>query len=322
MFDCFFEHTCYLEETSQNGKFQRIESIRPDRSHLKGNDPYYQDVVSFRIPRSTPAGFKLGYERSYPGYTIKDRCENTLILNYVISGSGTLNGISFGKGQFFFQPPRWKHTLVSDSESPWESIWIMLRGSLVSPFLKKFQEAGENRIFSYKNEKDILSLAKFYLYECTFGCDLDLFVDGITRQFLSYIEFPQKSEATLLKRQEKIPSKIQKLLAPAFSYVQDELAFATVEEAAARVHLERKYFSRIFLKYMGITPSEYISNCRLQYVCMLLSESSLSIGEISEVAGYMHRNGLNLAFKKNYGMSPMEYRKIHTSQKKEQELNS
>ena len=60
---------------------------------------------------------------------------------------------------------------------------------------------------------------------------------------------------------------------------------------------------------MGMTPFEYITDCRMEWAKNALIHSNLSIEEIMEAIGYDHRNGFTIAFKKKYGDPPASYRR-------------
>ena len=70
-----------------------------------------------------------------------------------------------------------------------------------------------------------------------------------------------------------------------------------------------KYFSRIFTEATGMTPQEYITDCRMEWAKNSLIYSNLSISKIMDSVGYSHRNGFTTAFKKKFGCAPSEYRK-------------
>ena len=53
---------------------------------------------------------------------------------------------------------------------------------------------------------------------------------------------------------------------------------------------------------------EYITRKRLAFAVKLLSESELSVDEISEAAGFSDRSGFYHAFSKYIGGAPSDYR--------------
>jgi YesN/AraC family two-component response regulator len=65
----------------------------------------------------------------------------------------------------------------------------------------------------------------------------------------------------------------------------------------------------LFQKYMGVPPVEYIISIRISRACELLTQTDLTIREISESVGYSDQLYFSRIFKKRQGMSPNEYRK-------------
>jgi two-component system response regulator YesN len=59
---------------------------------------------------------------------------------------------------------------------------------------------------------------------------------------------------------------------------------------------------------MGITFQNYVINLRLEQGKKLLSETNLSISEISEKIGYFSVSHFTKQFKKEYGVTPNVYR--------------
>lgn len=82
----------------------------------------------------------------------------------------------------------------------------------------------------------------------------------------------------------------------------------TVFTLAEQFHVARNYFSRLFKKEMGEGCNEYITRKRIEKAKHLLTVSRLKTYEVAEQVGYNDTNYFSLAFKKNTGMSPTEFR--------------
>lgn len=70
-----------------------------------------------------------------------------------------------------------------------------------------------------------------------------------------------------------------------------------------------KHLRNIFKKNMGISPKQYVLNMKMKQACNMLSESSISIEELSYNLGFSSPYHFSNAFKKLIGISPSEYRK-------------
>lgn len=103
------------------------------------------------------------------------------------------------------------------------------------------------------------------------------------------------------------------LITTAKRYIKENLENElTVSNIAAMLFLNPNYFSRLFKKVMGEGCNEYIVRKRMERAKSLLESTQEKTGRIARIVGYHDTNYFSLAFKKNTGMSPTEYReKIH-----------
>jgi two-component system response regulator YesN len=83
----------------------------------------------------------------------------------------------------------------------------------------------------------------------------------------------------------------------------------TLENIAARVHMNPYYFSSFFKKHTNINFKKYLTKHRMKKALSLLLNSNLLIYEIAEKVGYQNVRQFSDMFKKYYGKSPNEYRK-------------
>lgn len=95
-----------------------------------------------------------------------------------------------------------------------------------------------------------------------------------------------------------------------FEYIEKHyMENINVTQAAAIVHANPDYLSRILKKEYGLPFSQILTNYRLEKSCSLLSDPSLSISEISLLAGFSDFRYFGQVFKARYKMTPREYRK-------------
>ena len=83
----------------------------------------------------------------------------------------------------------------------------------------------------------------------------------------------------------------------------------TVSEAAAYVFLSQGYFTRAFRDETGISPMNYLMKKRIAKACALLQNNEIKVSAISLQSGFSSPQRFNVAFRKQMGMTPMEYRK-------------
>ncbi len=95
------------------------------------------------------------------------------------------------------------------------------------------------------------------------------------------------------------------------SYVDENLSRdISLETAADFAGVSSFYLSKLFKEEKGETFINFISDKRLEKSRQLLSETNLSIKEITAEVGYNDQNYFSRIFKSKYGLSPKEYRKV------------
>lgn len=83
----------------------------------------------------------------------------------------------------------------------------------------------------------------------------------------------------------------------------------SVEQYAESLHISTNWFIRNFKQYMKISPAQYILSLRMVNAQSLLENIDYNIGEIAEIVGYENQLYFSRVFKKEYGVSPAQYRK-------------
>lgn len=91
------------------------------------------------------------------------------------------------------------------------------------------------------------------------------------------------------------------------SYVESNLATATLEGAAASIGFTQGYVSRIFHQYSGTTFSDYLAIQRMAMAAQMLSGPYPSLKDVAYWVGYYSVKSFTKAFVRHYGMTPAEY---------------
>lgn len=100
-----------------------------------------------------------------------------------------------------------------------------------------------------------------------------------------------------------------KAIGKLFDYMEKHYAEEiTLYTAAEYVHMNHIYVSRLFKKEIGKTFLDVLTTIRLQKACELLADNDNKIYEIAEKVGIYDSGYFSQVFKKNYDMTPSEYR--------------
>lgn len=77
-----------------------------------------------------------------------------------------------------------------------------------------------------------------------------------------------------------------------------------LREITRRVGLPLWRMRRLFLKYLGRTPSEYYLDLRLEQARNLLRNSHFQVGDIAGRCGFYNHETFSRAYRRRYGMAP------------------
>ena len=86
-----------------------------------------------------------------------------------------------------------------------------------------------------------------------------------------------------------------------------------IGELAKFTGYSREHLGREFRKYTGQILESYITESRINYSLSLLSDTDFSIAYIVNELGYKSQNSFTNNFRKQFGITPINWRKNHSS---------
>ena len=86
----------------------------------------------------------------------------------------------------------------------------------------------------------------------------------------------------------------------------------TVEEMADEVHLSPNYLRKKFKEETGMTILEYLTEERMRKACELLRDPAYKVKDVAVAVGYENISYFTQLFAKKFGVTPNEYRKVHS----------
>ena len=88
-------------------------------------------------------------------------------------------------------------------------------------------------------------------------------------------------------------------------HLHDNIEMKTLSEVA---HRSPNYISDLFAKELGVRPTEFIRDRKLEYAKAILDTTDLSISAISDLLSFSGTSRFINYFKKKYGVTPLGYR--------------
>jgi transcriptional regulator GlxA family with amidase domain len=108
------------------------------------------------------------------------------------------------------------------------------------------------------------------------------------------------------------PRMLQRVL----DYLEGHLECgASLQELASVAGLSTSQFVRAFKQSLGVTPHDYLLQCRVRRAQELLARTDMSISEIARCCGFADQSHCTRRFQERMGVTPRKYRaSIYTDQ--------
>ncbi len=240
---------------------------------------------------------RCGWHQRKPGGFWGPSVHTYYNLHYVLSGKGeyTYNGktVKIEKHGLFLIKPDTVIKQQADLNDPWLYSWIAFEGSAAEQLMQM----------------------------CGFSDDLVMYCPDLYSLFEYFKHLPVGSEVNAVYLNAKLYTVIDRLMSSnkhnnyenpvsqycikAADYIQANYSsHITIDGIARNLGIDRRYFSRIFAKYIGISPQKYLVDYRLEKAKTLLMTGAYSVGEVAASVGYDDIFAFSKIFKKKYGIPP------------------
>lgn len=114
-----------------------------------------------------------------------------------------------------------------------------------------------------------------------------------------------------------LESKSLPMVEKACVYIRTHYTDAEMTQTriAESLSVSPSYLSGIFKKTMGVSMVQYLTMVRMEQARELLQESDADVKDIGEMVGYHDEYYFSRCFKKQYGLSPIQVRKLSDSRR-------
>lgn len=250
---------------------------------------------------------RAGYNIAKPNYCNGPRQTPYCGLHFIREGKVQLfyggQNIILSEGDIFCKFPNTIYTYkMVPSDKSLRMAWITFDGLQAKQILTMigFSEGTPYLIGSF--DKDIEMVLQQIYQRCR---------GNSRKQLMTMYSLMYRIFSKLLPDQEHEPKQTQN------DWVRQSLDFInayytdkiTVEDVAKYVQLHRTHLSKIFTKQVGVPPSKYIIQVRLDQGKKLLLEGELTVTEVALSVGYPDIYSFTRAFTREFGVSPNTMRK-------------
>lgn len=148
-----------------------------------------------------------------------------------------------------------------------------------------------------------------------FGVNYNLFVEIYKFKDLRKVREWIKSICIKIRSyisQERQDS-CKQIVSDAVEYLKENYSDSeiTIDKVCKMLHISPAYFSSLFKKETKLTFVNYLTHIRMEAAKELLRSTNLKTFEIAKKVGYSEPNYFSYCFKKNFGISPSEYRNVN-----------
>ena len=133
-------------------------------------------------------------------------------------------------------------------------------------------------------------------------------------EFWSFMQLKQEvirylNQVYELACDSKIDVPNKKLIVDILQYVKDNVVSdINLNSVAEKFVRTPAYMSALFKKGTGMGFNEYVTSIRMNMAKQMLADTSIPIGEVSNLCGYSNPKYFSVVFKNTFGTSPAAYR--------------
>lgn len=263
-----------------------------------------------RVREKNTINFKFcGYSECEPLHSFGPASRPVYIIHVILEGKGvyTVDNKQYflEKGQGFLIEPNIVTFYQANSEKPWSYCWVAFDGDDVKKYLQKSGLTDKKPIFKIDKLDELYSLIKSMLSNREGDIVDELKVQSLFYQFFSIIV----DNCQVEEFDDLTPNNIyiNKIL----EYINDNYwKGINVNSIVDYIGMNRSYLSTMFQKQMGITLKNYLTIFRLSRANELLDMTDDTVEEIAYHCGYDDPLIFSKAYKKRYGMTPTQHRKL------------
>ena len=238
---------------------------------------------------------EVGEHDNYPDNFVRPKSFNGVIIHHIRSGWGefSLRGKHYrvGPGQGFIILPGQEDAVCykSDHDDPWNYMWISFTGKLAPRFsvLPPVFDVPEG---SFPHTYDLKNATESIVF---------LLAADLHTLYAQLVD-------PIYRKQDHIRLIVD--------HIEENYAKKlTVEEFAARYRTDRRYLSQQFKAKMGVSIRTYLSRVRMRRSEELLLQGR-SVREIALMCGFSSPSNFHKMFTTHHGLTPQQWKSIHTEQ--------
>jgi len=254
-----------------------------------------------------------GESHTKPNHRLGPKVYDFYLMHIVLSGSGSFitehNRYELNAGDTFLIRPNELISYESDSNDPWHYRWVAFRGEQAEHLVTI---AGFNSGCEVMNHVSLEPVGSYYhdileIFRYSHPTS-SIHASGLLHMIMTEYGRAQQPSEHVLHRQQSNEHQLHNQMV---HYLTTQYTHpVSIEHMAEALGYNRAYLSRIFKLKIGVTPSTFLLQLRLDNARRLLRErQELTIEQVSASVGIQDALYFSKQFKKRYQQSPTSYRK-------------
>lgn len=266
------------------------------------------NTVGFQPIRAYTQYPSSRHPKSYFFNPDKGRILSEYQILYISKGEGTFTSettkkTKINKGQIIFLFPGQWHTYNPNIEKGWNEYYIGFEGSHIDEIVKNNFITPENQILNVGVSEDLVLLYTMALKVAKEDNKFtQQFLAGIVMNILGMVMHVSQNRAFESNKSGEIIERAKIIM------VENLQKDADIKEIASKLSVSYSWFRKVFKEYTGFSPNQYFLELKLRQAKELLTETNLSIKEISYDLNFSSYEYFLSFFKNRVGVTPMEYR--------------
>lgn len=232
------------------------------------------------------------------------------IIHYITSGKGIYRvgdrKYELREGQGFLIEPEVLTYYKADEEDPWSYIWIGFSGDMAEEYLERIGLNSNHLTFQCSKKNELNSIVGEMLKHKTISVTDQFKLQSLLYDFFSILG--EDAHIDPLTREAEDNAYIQEAIA----FVRNHYFLGiTVQDIANHICVNRSYLYKLFEENLQMSPKDFLTQFRISRSKEILAGSELSIESVAMSCGYKDALVYSKAFKKQMGLPPSMYRRVH-----------
>ena len=288
----------------------------------------FKDSISFDMRELVPPAIDKNANISLIDYGVHNFRVTPSRLNHYILPHSTFHIVLEGKGYYktkeknyllskgdtFFTPPNTEIEYYPYQNNPWTYYFYTINGKNTPLLFNSIGYNNSHPIYRLgNNAQRIVDIIEDSLAPHNQPNTLAFYFDAFSRLYriIALIAEERPNLFVDISNSNYIPSRIKEVVKrnlhdPEFH----------IQQLCYILNFSQSYLYQVCKRYFHCSLQQYITTSRMEKAKKMLTETAIKIKDVALAVGYADWIQFSKTFKKNVGITPLEYRKRHISIKK------